>query len=247
VVTLFFLGPAGSGKTTLVWAFGRYLEREGYAVSYVNLDCAAETVPYSVSFDVRRWFTLSDIMKRYGLGPNGAMVKSLELILERLGAVREIFGKLERSSEYVLVDTPGQLEPLVFHNAGPLILRGASSSGVGVFLVPVDVLKTPRDAVFLTLMALSIKYRLDIPLVTVFSKRDLATEPPDIDSVFKFDVSSFSRLGVEGELAYRLMQVIREYGALRQRPVFVSSLTEEGLDDLLSVIHEVACTCGDMR
>jgi GTPase SAR1 and related small G proteins len=167
---IYVLGPAGSGKTTLVNSFGKFLESEGYSVGYVNLDCAVEELPYRPDFDVRSWFTIVDIMKVYGLGPNGAMVKSIELIVERLSELKKAMYKLEFEKTYVLVDTPGQLETVIFHTAGPTIFKKLAGMGIGLFLLPGDLLKSARDFVFLTLLALAVKYRLDIPLVRVFSK-----------------------------------------------------------------------------
>jgi len=246
VVVLYFLGPAGSGKTSLVHSFGSYLEGEGYSVGYVNLDSAVDSIPYEPNFDVRSMFTLDQIMREYGLGPNGALVKSLELMLERLEDIRKQVHKLELEKDFVLVDTPGQLEPVIFHSSGPQLLRKMADSRIGVFLIPSDLLKTPRDFVFLELVTLGVKYRLDIPMVRVFSKCDVMPVRPNTRELVEADLSNFLELGVEGELAYKILQVVREYGVLRQRPIFVSSITREGLEDLLTVVHEVMCTCGDL-
>ena len=71
------MGPAGSGKTTLTAALGKWIEEnQGYNVGYINLDPGAETLPYNPDFDVREWFTVEDIMVKEDLGPNGAMIRA---------------------------------------------------------------------------------------------------------------------------------------------------------------------------
>jgi len=69
------LGTAGSGKSTFASAFKRKLANEGYKVSCVNLDPGAEELFYQADWDVRDVFTIRDVMKKYGLGPNGAIIK----------------------------------------------------------------------------------------------------------------------------------------------------------------------------
>lgn len=247
MAVLLLLGPAGSGKTTLARSLGEYLEDEGYSVAYVNLDSAVEVLPYRPDFDIRSMFTLEQIMKEYGLGPNGALVKSVELMLERLEDLRRHVHKLELSNDFVLVDTPGQLEPVIFHSSGPQLLRELARSQIVVFLLPSDLLRSPRDAVFLNLITLGVKYRLGIPMVRVFSKSDVLTAGFNVEDLMEPNLSNFLELGLEGEFAYKMLQIIREYGVLRQRPIFISSVTKEGLDDLLTAVHEVLCTCGDLR
>ncbi|WP_243678419.1 ATP/GTP-binding protein [Vulcanisaeta distributa] len=43
--TVFIVGTAGSGKTTLVSTFAEWLENNQYDVAIVNLDPAVEYVP----------------------------------------------------------------------------------------------------------------------------------------------------------------------------------------------------------
>ena len=58
-----FAGPAGSGKTSLIASYARWLRKELFMkVGIVNLDPGIEKIPYEPVFDIRQWFTLSDIM-----------------------------------------------------------------------------------------------------------------------------------------------------------------------------------------
>ena len=71
---LYFVGPAGAGKSTLVASLQEWLTLQRFEGLALNLDPGAETLPYSAAIDVRERFTLRDVMAEYGLGPNGAQV-----------------------------------------------------------------------------------------------------------------------------------------------------------------------------
>lgn len=44
----------------------------------MNLDPAAESFEYEPSIDIRELITLDTVMKEFGYGPNGGLVKCLE-------------------------------------------------------------------------------------------------------------------------------------------------------------------------
>mgnify|MGYP000888558590 CR=1 FL=1 len=44
-----------------------------------NLDPAASFIPYVPEIDIRKKLNYKDVMKQYGLGPNGAIMTSLNL------------------------------------------------------------------------------------------------------------------------------------------------------------------------
>ncbi|HIP65006.1 MAG TPA: GTPase, partial [Pyrodictium sp.] len=57
-----FVGPAGSGKSHLVDAFGDWLEFNELSVARVNLDPAAEWLPYEPDVDVREYVDARKVM-----------------------------------------------------------------------------------------------------------------------------------------------------------------------------------------
>lgn len=235
-------GPAGSGKTTLVGEFGRYLSEQEFSVAYVNLDCAVESLPYRPNFDVRNYFTLVDVMRRFGLGPNGALVKSMELLLDLVGEVSSKLEKLGLLYDYVFVDTPGQLELTLFHDAVVKLVESFARRGLALFLTPADMLKRPRDLVFLNLMALAVRVRFEIPLVTVLTKADLL----DREFVERLRAGVAQGLGgLEEDLVAELASIVDRLEK-KQRLIKVSAITREGFDDLQTILHEVFCTCGEL-
>ena len=73
-VNVIVVGMAGSGKTTLISSLSEL--RECYLV---NLDPACNDPPYPVDVDIRDTVSYKDVMREYNLGPNGAIVTSLNL------------------------------------------------------------------------------------------------------------------------------------------------------------------------
>lgn len=230
-LNLAVLGTAGSGKTTLTRAFGRWMERRGMRVAFVNLDPGCRRLPFRPSFDVRRHFTLSGLMRKYGLGPNGAMVKASSLLEGRAAAFAREIGRV--GAEVRLLDTPGQLEVFLFHG-GRRLLSLLDGTSLSLFLFDASLLGDPAGFTLARLLSLSVQLRLGVPTLCVVNKVDLLDserleEPP----------------GVEGELAARLSSLLREF-LPPSRMVGVSAKRGEGMERLYDLVHEAFCACGDL-
>ena len=79
---LFIIGTAGSGKSLLTASFTKWLKMDGQDVVTVNLDPGVLTLPYTPDVDVRNYVRVEEIMEKYMLGPNGALVMAADLIAE---------------------------------------------------------------------------------------------------------------------------------------------------------------------
>jgi len=169
-------GPAGSGKSTLVKSFGEWMENHQMDVVRVNFDPAAEILPYTPDVDVRRYVNARDLMIRHGLGPNGAMIASVDYLVNYVIDIRNEIEELR--ANYALVDLPGQLEVIAFRRLGPVIIRelvrGYKASMV--FLVDVRLATEVSSALSITLLALSTLYRIELPLTLALNKIDLITD-----------------------------------------------------------------------
>lgn len=75
----------------------------------VNLDPAAEYIPYKCDVDIRELISLSDVMEEFKLGPNGGLVYCMEYLLENIDWLEEEISNFAEE-DYVLFDCPGQLE-----------------------------------------------------------------------------------------------------------------------------------------
>ncbi len=243
---LAFIGTAGSGKTTLTAEFGKYLEENGYSVSYVNLDTGVRKLPYRPNVDVREEITAWELMEE-GLGPNGAIVRSYDLIVPKVNEYAERIRELDGRSDYVLIDTPGQMETFLFHEFGVKLME-AFPDALGVYLFSPEILRKPTDFCFALFFGLMIDLRLGITTVPALSKVDTVS----IDELRKYldDVEYLTaRLKLEpstqGLLAYKLCSTLPEL-APPTRVLYLSAKTREGFDELETVAYEHYCTCGDL-
>ncbi len=248
--TVIFVGPAGSGKSSLVAAYAKWLKEGEYPVLIVNLDPAAEYVPYEPDIDVRKYVNAHEVALKYGLGPNGALVKSMELVAER---VSDILAPLaETDAEYILVDTPGQMEVFLFRDVSKKIveeLRRYSSSIYGIFVMDATVIRDPADYAFTYVMALSVQLRLDVETAPVLNKIDLA---PDLQlrgdlvrDLAKIRKGLMEKHSLYAELLRDVVRVLFKYAKQVNVPK-VSAATGEGIEDLHKLLYEMGCTCGDL-
>lgn len=60
-----------------------------------------------------------EVMKQYQLGPNGAIVTSLNLFSTKFSEVIDFISKSDH--EYVVFDTPGQIEVFTWSVSGKLL------------------------------------------------------------------------------------------------------------------------------
>ena len=92
-VVVLVVGMAGTGKTSLMHALTAHLEAKGSPAYTLNLDPAVATVPYGSNLDVRDTVNYKEVMRQYNLGPNGAIVTSLNLFATRFDQVMDILEK----------------------------------------------------------------------------------------------------------------------------------------------------------
>src|SRR5437773_266842 len=109
---LYFLGTAGSGKSTMVYAFQLWMNSQGLDCVTVNLDPGAESLQYSPDLDVRDYVNLSEIMEEQDLGPNGAQVAAADMIAMNARELAEVLETFETS--YILIATPKTLLDVEF-------------------------------------------------------------------------------------------------------------------------------------
>ena len=95
-VCIIVLGMAGSGKTSWVQRLTAHLYARKKRPFLVNLDPACHEVPYPVNIDIRDTVKYKNVMKQYKLGPNGAIVTSLNLFSTRFDQVKQLLRHLTR-------------------------------------------------------------------------------------------------------------------------------------------------------
>lgn len=63
-----------------------------------------------------------EVMKQYGLGPNGAIMTSLNLFSTKFDQVLELIDKRQDQIDNIIIDTPGQIEVFTWSASGTLLL-----------------------------------------------------------------------------------------------------------------------------
>ena len=244
-----FVGPAGCGKTSLTAAFGKWLEEEmEMRIDYINLDPGVLNLPYKPSYDVREIVTVEELMKREGLGPNGAMIRASEIVDQRIGEVAEEIRDLD--SDVKLIDTPGQMELFVFRPMGPKLSEALSDSSptVTVYITDPQLASTSSGLAISLSMALATRLRLKSPTVMVVNKADI----PGASRIEEFmgDLETLKSAltdeeGMVADLAAKYIDILEELSK-SMRIVRVSAKTGEGMLHLYDLIHEALCECGDL-
>ncbi|MHA2405434.1 MAG: PRK13768 family protein [Candidatus Hermodarchaeia archaeon] len=173
--TLYFVGTAGSGKSTLTHNFARWLRDAKLSVGTVNLDPGVLQLPYGPDIDVRDFISLQGIMEKYNLGPNGGLIASIDLISSHLETLQEEIKDL--GVDFLLFDTPGQIELFAFRETGPLIVSSlGEESRMLIYLVDAALAKSPAGLISSLLLSASVLVRFNLPQLNVLSRSDLLSE-----------------------------------------------------------------------
>ncbi|MEM3793813.1 MAG: ATP/GTP-binding protein, partial [Candidatus Bathyarchaeia archaeon] len=141
----FILGMAGTGKSSLTGALRDWLRLREINVLALNLDPGALSLPYDPDVDVRSMINVYQLMEKYQLGPNGALIMAADLIADHLEEVVAIVEELE--PEFLLVDTPGQIELFAFRESGPFIVNNMPGEKAVVYLLDAPFSRNPLNFV----------------------------------------------------------------------------------------------------
>ncbi|RXH76141.1 hypothetical protein DVH24_019029 [Malus domestica] len=175
-VIVIVVGMAGSGKTTFMHRLVSHTHESNIRGYVMNLDPAVMTLPFGANIDIRDTVRYKEVMKQFNLGPNGGILTSLNLFATKFDEVVSVIEKRADQLDYVLVDTPGQIEIFTWSASGAIITEAFASTFPTVIAYVVD---TPRSASPVTFMsnmlyACSILYKTRLPLVLAFNKIDVA-------------------------------------------------------------------------
>ena len=249
---IYFIGTAGSGKSSLVWAFHEWMTLQGLDSIIVNLDPGAEYIPYEPDVDIRDWVRVEEVMKEYSLGPNGAQIVCADMMA--LNA-KELADTIETfKTNYVLIDTPGQMELFAFRQSSNIIVEtlGQQDSFL-VFLSDPALAKTPNGFVSTLLLCAVTHFRFSIPFLNVLSKADTLSEQ-ELDSLklWAEDVDALFNALTEGEMSARNVQSIELLRAMENVGMYrqltpVSSEEPMGMEDIYNAIQQVFEGGEDLR
>lgn len=209
----------------------------------INLDPAVLDTPYSVNIDIRDTVNYKEVMRQYGLGPNGGILTSLNLFATRLDQVLDIVERRASSStglEYVFLDTPGQIEIFTWSASGAIITEALASAYPTVVIYVVDTPRTSSPSTFMSnmLYACSILYKTRLPFVLVFNKTDIV--PHEFAVSWMSDFEAFQAAlnetaSMSNDLVHAMSLVLEEFYS-HLATVGVSAVTGDGMDELFGAI-----------
>ena len=241
-INLIVLGMAGSGKTTFVQKLEEEIANKDKESYIINLDPAVMNTLYEPNLDIRDTIKYKEVMTSNNLGPNGAILTSLNLFSTNIDKVISIL-ESKNDLDFVVIDTPGQLEVFSWSASGKLITDSFSLIFPSILIYIIDIPRCNNPNTFSSnmLYALSIMYKMKLPLIIAFNKVDIAKENKVIewlqdfqslqDALRKKDdyISSFS-----SSLSLLLCEFYKTI-----KYVSISSKTGEGFDELISKCEEI--------
>jgi GTPase SAR1 family protein len=217
-IFVYLIGTAGSGKSTLTYNFQKWMSLRGLDAITVNLDPGAENLSYEPDVDIRDWISLKEIMDSYGLGPNGAQIACADMLALNTEDIKKSIESFK--TDYVLMDTPGQLELFVFREAGKYIIKffNPGQSMVCYILDPA-LAKTASGFVSQLLLSISTNFRLGKPQINLLSKTDMLSDE-ELEQITKWTSDRGElensilneQASVYREMSEGLLNLIHEFG-----------------------------------
>ena len=242
--TTFIVGTAGSGKSQLTQAMIDFLRARDQGVASVNLDPGAINLPYIPDVDVREYVDVYRIMEEYNLGPNGALVLAADMIVAHIDELRSETENL--GVDYLIVDTPGQLELFAFRVSGPLIASTLTEGPKAVVYLFESVFSSdPFNYVSNLFLSAAVYSRFLLPQVHVISKADMVSEETLEQMLSWYEDEEALETAVESRLTGEKYVLIRNMLMGMRDTGFVSALipvsskTGAGLVDLSAALTRI--------
>ncbi|XP_044866641.1 GPN-loop GTPase 1 [Mauremys mutica] len=241
-VCVLVLGMAGSGKTTLVQRLTAHLHSQNSPPYVINLDPAVHELPFPANIDIRDTVKYKEVMKQYGLGPNGGIVTSLNLFATRFDQVMKFIEKRQNTSQYVLIDTPGQIEVFTWSASGTIITEALASTFPSVVVYVMDTSRSTSPITFMSnmLYACSILYKTKLPFILAMNKTDIIDHSFAVEWMQDFEIFQDA---LNQETTYvsnltRSMSLVLDEFYSSLKVVGVSAVLGTGLDEFFVKVSE---------
>ncbi len=242
-IYFFLIGTAGSGKSTLAQNYKHWCHQRGLESIIINLDPGVDKLPYTPNVDIRDWIKLSEVMETHELGPNGAQIACADMIALNLTEIKESFGQFK--SDYIIVDTPGQLELFVFREAGKYTINNLNPTKTMVgYLIDPALAHTPSGFVTQLLLSITTQFRLSTPQINILSKADLLKKE-DIELIQSWSEHAeelYSAVMMEKASMFQqmnegILHIIQEFGGFTEIHPY-SKKNFEGIEDIYTMIQQ---------
>jgi GTPase SAR1 family protein len=240
---VFIIGTAGSGKSLFTAAFSEWLKISKQDVATVNLDPGVLKLPYSPDVDIRNYVDVGNLMEKYGLGPNGALILAADLIADEIENVAKDIETA--NADLVIVDTPGQMELFAFRASGPYIVNELTKEPKAlVYLFDAVFSVNPLNYVSNMFLSAAVYNRFFQPQVYLLSKCDLLPKK-EVDKIADWSAdpkaleNSIEQLEDPKRLFSRnMVHAIHQLG-LRFMLIPVSAKTNQGLNNFNTSLERV--------
>ncbi|GIU71907.1 MAG: GTPase [Candidatus Nitrosocaldaceae archaeon] len=236
---IFLTGTAGSGKSLLASRLKEWYEKVEAYPAILNLDPGVVTLPYEPDIDIRDHINIDDIMGKYDLGPNGALIMANDMIGYKLYELQQSIDEL--NPDYLIIDTPGQVELFAYRASGQYIVNELiADEKANIFLFDSILASLPINYVSIMLLASSIRLRLKIAQINVLSKIDMLKDKNMLKWMRDYSMLENELYKEDNELSLLAVNVTR---VLKQgfasSPLPVSSITYEGLANLIALLSRI--------
>ena len=240
---VFIIGTAGSGKSLFTAAFSEWLKLAKQDVAVVNLDPGVLKLPYSPDVDIRNYVDVGNLMEKYELGPNGAVILAADLIADEIENVtRDVEAA---NADLVLVDTPGQMELFAFRASGPYIVNELTKEPKAlVYLFDSVFSVNPLNYVSNMFLSAAVYNRFFQPQVHLLSKVDLLPKK-EVDKITDWAAnphvleSAINELeGAKRLFSRNMIRAISQLG-LKFMLMPVSAKTNGGLNNVNTILERI--------
>ena len=147
--------------------------------------------------------------------------------------------------DYLIVDTPGQVELFAYRTSGPFFVKNLNADEkVNLFLYDGTMITSPANFVSLSLLSTSIRLRLGLPTVNVLTKTDLI--PDNLEKILEWSSNEY---GLEDEVSKEVdgetLSLISDMLQSLNKNEFlddlipVSNATGEGMVNLESALSRI--------
>jgi GPN-loop GTPase len=237
---IFVTGTAGSGKSLLTSKLLQWYKDTGAFPATLNLDPGSVRLPYEPDVDVRDYIDINTLMDTYGLGPNGSLVMASDMIATKLDEIQSELDEL--NPDYIIVDTPGQIELFAFRASGPYFVSNLrAEEKVTIFAFDGMLVSAPINFVSISLLASSVKLRLKTAQINALTKRDLVVDNlvrimEWSNSAYALDSALTEEKDVEYSMLSRDLAKSLSKAGFGQSIIAVSSLTMSGMINLMAAL-----------